>query len=212
MPHKRAKRSVREAERKNRQTDLAPTSPHAHDEPVPKGIARVLGAEKARAAYRARVAEEKKQKSGVSGEKGKSLNAGEEMIRPGESLGEFNRRVEEMHRPLVRAAMKHTGKLGKGKEKDPGEGAVKRKREEADEGDRDQPRVKEFQTVSSSAPRRLHDIALAPPVLTSAPRGVAKKSGLKAPAVSMARRVMLEQERERIVAMYRARKKDSVDS
>ncbi|KAG9125152.1 hypothetical protein FRC07_008772 [Ceratobasidium sp. 392] len=188
-------RSMREAERKNRQTDLAPT-PLA-DEPIPKGIARVLGAESVRAAYKERRRKEEEEEA-----KGKRLNSGEG-VRPGETLREFNRRVEETHRPLVRAAMKHSGK---GKEKEPaGAVAVKRKREQADEdgGEQAQP-VKEFQTVSSSAPKRLHDVALAPPTLTSAPRGV-KKVPSKG-TISMARQVVLEKERERLVAMYRAHK------
>ncbi|QRW00660.1 hypothetical protein RhiJN_28678 [Ceratobasidium sp. AG-Ba] len=115
------------------------------------------------------------------------------------------RRVEEAHRPLVRAAMKHTGKSkGKGKEKEKeheSEGAVKRKRKR-DDADEDGREGKEFQTFSSSAPRRLHDVALAPPTLTSAPRGVGRATA----GVSMARRVVLEQERERAIAMYRAHK------
>ncbi|KAG9087709.1 hypothetical protein FS749_002701 [Ceratobasidium sp. UAMH 11750] len=112
------------------------------------------------------------------------------------------RRVEEAHRPLVRAAVKHTGK-GKKSEKESvarTEGAVKRKREETDEGEE----VKEFQTFKSSAPRRLHDVALAPPTLTSAPRGAGTTVGKTVP---MARRVMLERERERAIEMYRAGKR-----
>ncbi|KAG9079437.1 hypothetical protein FRC06_007724 [Ceratobasidium sp. 370] len=199
MPHKRAKRSVREAERRGRETDLAPT-PLAN-EPIPKGVARVLGAEAVRGAYRARRAAEAGEK-----EKGKSLKPGGagEGIRPGETLGEYNRRVEETHRPLVRAAMKHLGGKGKKSDKDPrarAEGAVKRKREQADEGERP---VKEFQTFQSGAPRRLHDVALAPPTLTSAPRGAGATVGK---TVSMARRVILEQERARAIEMYRARKR-----
>lgn len=77
----------------SRETDLPPT-PLAN-EPIPKGIARILGAESVRKAYRARRAEEagnggrgtatpKSSKEGVNRPK-------EEGIRPGETLREYNR-------------------------------------------------------------------------------------------------------------------------
>lgn len=106
--------------------------------------------------------------------------------------------MEDAHRPLVRAAMKHKGK-GNNKE-DVGEPVTgKRKREDDDE-------VKEFATVSSSAPKRLNEVALAPPVLTKGPRGVGKSG------VSMARKVVLEQERTRAIEMYRALKASKQNS
>lgn len=117
--------------------------------------------------------------------------------------------------------MRHKGKEklksgdgSKEKEKDV-KGAAKRKREAEDEGEREEERpVKEFAKFSSSAPKRLHEVAMAPPILTRGPRGSgvgkgagAGKSGgtAKAP-VSMARQLVLEQERERAVGMYRALK------
>ncbi|KAH7340964.1 hypothetical protein B0J17DRAFT_340589 [Rhizoctonia solani] len=189
MPHKRAKRSTREADRKNRQTDLAPTP--LGSEPIPKGIARVLGAERVRNEYRAQL--KKKQ------EDRESKGAGRVELLPGESLREFNRRVEDVHRPLVRGAMKR----GKGDEKQKG----KRKREAEEEEEEEERPVREFASVSSSVPKRLNQVALAPPVLTKGPRGSGVgKARDKAPAVSMARKVVLEQERERAVEMYRALK------
>ena len=175
MPHKRAKRSVREAEKKNRQTDLAPT-PLA-SEPIPKGVARVLGAESVRAAYRQRQQEEQDKKTGKEHKVS---------LLPGESLREFNRRVEDAHRPVVRAAMKR-------REGKPGDRKRKRGQDEPEEKVEERP-VKEFETYSSSAPKRLNEVAMAPPVL-------------KKPK-SMAQKVMLERERERAVEMYRALKKN----
>jgi hypothetical protein len=76
-----------------------------------------------------------------------------------------------------------------------------------DDDDNDLP--KEFATTSSSAPRRLNDVALAPPDLKKPPRGVAKlsSSGGKAKAgagvLSMAQRVMMEVERENAIRRYR---------
>lgn len=69
---------------------------------------------------------------------------------------------------------------------------------------------KEFTTHSTSAPRRLNDIAMAPPDLKKLPRG-AKKNGAagkgdgagKAGILSMAQRAMMEAERENAIARYR---------
>ncbi|CAE6465257.1 unnamed protein product [Rhizoctonia solani] len=153
-------------------------------------MARVLGAERVQREYREQL--KKKQEDKES----KGAGRGIELL-PGESLREFNRRVEEVHRPLVRGALKR----GQGDEKRKG----KRKREEEEEEVEEE--VREFETVSSSAPKRLQQVALAPPVLTKGPRGSgAGKGGGKAPVVSMARKVMLEQERERVVELYRALK------
>lgn len=69
-----------------RQTDLAPTA--LASEPIPKGLARVLDAEKVRAAYRKRRAEEETKSGGPGTEaRGKA----EVKLLPGESLREFNR-------------------------------------------------------------------------------------------------------------------------
>ncbi|KAB5594088.1 hypothetical protein CTheo_2425 [Ceratobasidium theobromae] len=77
MPHKRAKRSVREAEREKR-ADLGPV-----ESEMPKGIARVLGAEGVRAAYRARRAREKE------GKESRELR-----VLAGEGLGALNRSAQ----------------------------------------------------------------------------------------------------------------------
>jgi len=188
MPHKRAKRSVREAERKSRETDLPPT-PLAN-EPIPKGIARVLGAESVRKAYRTRRAEEEAGRGGKGTATPKSNKEGvnrpkEEGIRPGETLREYNRRVEEAHRPLVRAAMRQKGKekpkSGDGSKEKDVKGTAKRKREVEDEGEQEKERpVKEFAKFSSSAPQRLREVAMAPPVLTRGPRGSGVGKGTSA--------------------------------
>lgn len=79
-----------------------------------------------------------------------------------------------------------------------------------DDGDDDRP--KEFATTSSAAPRRLNDIAMAPPELKKLPRGATKhpsrgdgkaaKAGA-AGVLSMAQRVMMEAERENAIKRYR---------
>ena len=76
---------------------------------------------------------------------------------------------------------------------------------------------KEFATTSSSAPRRLNDVALAPPELKKLPRGAAKLSSsggkVKASAVgvlSMAQRALMEAERENAIRRYREMKERKV--
>jgi hypothetical protein len=80
----------------------------------------------------------------------------------------------------------------------------------------DDDRPKEFATTSSAAPRRLNDVAMAPPELKKLPRGAAKRSasGGKAKAgataaagvLSMAQRAMMEVERENAIRRYREMK------
>jgi hypothetical protein len=69
---------------------------------------------------------------------------------------------------------------------------------------------KDFLPAATSAPKRLNDIAMAPPELKTLPRGAAAKSktggtsGSKADnVVSMAQKVMMEQEREKAIKRYR---------
>jgi hypothetical protein len=81
----------------------------------------------------------------------------------------------------------------------------------------DDDRPKEFATVSSAAPRRLNDIAMAPPELKKLPRGAATKRGGGGKAakagvqvLSMAQRVMMETERENAIRRYREMKERKV--
>ncbi|KAH9967979.1 hypothetical protein BC827DRAFT_1263734 [Russula dissimulans] len=136
MPHKRAKQSVREQQKKERGADLAP--PGGNDgistERIPKSVARVLDAARIRAEYREkrtrlRVEEEananddvstlkppptkKRRTDATAGTetlaakgKGKGHSNCAIEIQPGESLKHFNRRVEDYMRPLVRSAMR----------------------------------------------------------------------------------------------------------
>lgn len=66
--------------------------------------------------------------------------------------------------------------------------------------------------MSSAAPRRLNDVAMAPPELKKLPRGAAKRSsssggkakaGAAAGVLSMAQRAMMEVERENAIRRYR---------
>lgn len=66
-------------------------------------------------------------------------------------------------------------------------------------------RRKEFQVASSSAPKRLNDIAQAPPEFKKLPRGASSLPGIgkRDGVLSMAQEVMMEQEREKAIARYR---------
>jgi hypothetical protein len=74
-------------------------------------------------------------------------------------------------------------------------------------------RPKEFAVMSSAAPRRLNDIAMAPPELKKFLRGVKTKkhtspagAGAGAGVLSMSQRVMMEAERESAIKRYREMK------
>jgi hypothetical protein len=73
-------------------------------------------------------------------------------------------------------------------------------------------RPTEFQKSSTSAPRRLNDIAQAPPEFKKLPRG-AKDRADNSKAVSgrdgvlsMKQKLMMEEERDKVIARYRALK------
>ncbi|KAI5821700.1 hypothetical protein K523DRAFT_422403 [Schizophyllum commune Tattone D] len=253
MPHKRAKRSVREKSKKEQGHDLIPAKYSLSEEAIPKSAARVLNAAKVQAEYRA-----KKRSSEDDGSQGKAKRRKVDSstsgmsIKPGESLTHFNKRVEDSMRGLVRSAVQTSNAVARNalkKEAEEKKAAkqdkkAKRKADDEDDdvkgsGDKDskssngkspkvpkatdtksaQPttdkhadRPKEFQQASTSAPRRLNDIAQAPPDLKKLPRGAEKAAGLSTKAghtpksdgvVSMAQKVMMEQEREKAIERYR---------
>ncbi|KAH9010297.1 hypothetical protein EDB85DRAFT_2136367 [Lactarius pseudohatsudake] len=250
MPHKRAKRSARQQQRKERGADLAPpgagSSTTLSTEGIPKSISRVLDAAKIRTEYRqkkrARQLEEgthdgddgdsaptlakgkKRRRVAADSDAGKSSTI---EIQPGESLKHFNRRVEDHMRPLVRSAMlasaaterkerkaattpresKARSSVGKA------EGTTTTTPSTAAGGDKHRDRPKEFATISSARPRRLNDIATAPPELKNLPRRRASDLGAKhartkavGSGLSMAQRAMMETERENAIRRYREMK------
>ncbi|KAF5345673.1 hypothetical protein D9758_013067 [Tetrapyrgos nigripes] len=274
MPHKRAKRSVREHLRSQTGTDLPPpkssivkkgSKGDIANEAIPKSLARVLNAAKVREDFK-----EKKRKNGfdeddeqggggkrrkVNGKEGKTKDRnGVSGILPGESLQHYNKRVEASMRPLVRSAVQTSLAVSRNADKKQLEEieGKKRQRKEAqaqqqqrktkktgrgaDSGSSDddyddaetphrpehkpKSRVTDFETYSTSAPRRLNDIAQAPPQLKplkarggsrSGPDGLstgkanaATGTGKKHEGVlSMAQKQMMEVEREKAVKRYR---------
>ncbi|KAF7791709.1 hypothetical protein EIP86_002733 [Pleurotus ostreatoroseus] len=289
MPHKRAKRSVREQSRSQQGDNLAPSKHAISSEAIPKGAARILNAAKVQQAWH-----DKKRKSSEDGphdaiegkankrrrkaSKNDSNGARDKIqIMPGESLAHFNRRVEESMRPLVRDAVKTSAAVNRKTKKEEEAAAAsakasKAKRaaaasathddsEDADaessssktkskpsqahddpSGSTKRPKTqtqmqaqaqahdasKDFETLSTSAPRRLNDIVQAPPELKKLPRGAKARKQTAAAAsaggasegaaslrdgvLSMAQKVMLEEERERAIKAYRELKKRKTDS
>ncbi|KAG6914595.1 hypothetical protein DXG01_016429 [Tephrocybe rancida] len=246
MPHKRAKLSVRQNDRKQRGDDLAPQKDSLNNEPIPKGLARVLNAATIREQYRLKkrkLEEEGDHKPGdkrrkVDGDakdsksKRKEVNATTKLvIKPGESIQHFNRRVEDDMRPLVKAAFQSSNaavrntyqaekeaKLEKQKAKAVKEAEKKAPSKAATNpapappvvADKHAHKAKEFLQHSSSAPRRLNDIAQAPPEFKRLPRGAVSSEhgfgGKRDGVISMAQKQMMEKERENAIARYREMK------
>ncbi|KAI0691788.1 hypothetical protein C8T65DRAFT_670362 [Cerioporus squamosus] len=167
-------------------------------------------------------------------------------IMPGESMAHFNRRVEDSMRHTVKEAMQSSSARMRQVRKEELAVSEKEKKKRAaeaeertnsrnktrngDESDSDddpsprrakmkEDRPKDFEKVSSSAPKRLNDIVQAPPELKKLPRkakklaaqgGAQKGEGTKSLSEgvrSMAQKAMLEEERERAIRLYREMKK-----
>ncbi|KAI0630638.1 hypothetical protein C8Q77DRAFT_1063530 [Trametes polyzona] len=263
MPHKRAKRSVREKRRAESGADLVPGVRRAlEDEDIPKSAARVLNAAKIQQEWAERKRKlqgqgedgagpsRKKRKSGGGGGGSGGDGQGEGgktalRIQPGESIAHFNRRVEDSMRHSVREAMQISSakmrrarkeeeeqlaqKSGSGKAKPApkarsnGNGRASRARRPATATAKgnaaDEP--KDFERVSTSAPRRLNDVVQAPPQIKKLPRkakklqaaqgGAAQKGegakSLREGIMSMAQKAMMEEERDRVIRLYREMKK-----
>jgi len=144
----------------------------------------------------------------------------------------FFRRVEDHMRPLVQSAMRASAATERKERRaaavngTPREskfrssiGKIEAEGTTAVGDDKHRDRPKEFATISSARPRRLNDIATAPPELKKLPRG-ASNLGAKnsAPArmkavggvLSMAQRAMMETERENAIRRYREMKERKV--
>ncbi|TRM62064.1 hypothetical protein BD626DRAFT_499673 [Schizophyllum amplum] len=201
MPHKRAKRSVRDKNQKEQGHDLVPAKYSLSNEPIPKSVAWVLNAEKVRADFRAkkRSAEDEGGNAKAKRRKTGTADASSMIIKPGETLPHFNKRVEDSMRGVVNAAVQTSNTTTRNTAKKEIEDkkrakqqkataasveAAKRKEEEKTRAqqaatDKHADRAKEFQQSSTSAPRRLNDIAQAPPDFKKLPRGAAKNTSAK---------------------------------
>ncbi|EJD02864.1 uncharacterized protein FOMMEDRAFT_107879 [Fomitiporia mediterranea MF3/22] len=255
MPHKRAKRSIRERTKTERKLDLPPSESTFAQNDIPKSMARVLNAEIVQNAWR-----EKKRaldsetggvESGSKRKKRKTEGGGTEKaeikIKPGESLRHFKRRVEDDMRPLVRSAMKNATSVSKQKSKQSQKdveaitksSASKSKQGRADDnadsdsedtsthrrkgkGRQNRSPSPDFARISSSMPKRLNDVAQAPPELKAAPRlnrlvrkaQAGKSGGMNGREdnveddgiITLQQKRMMELEREKAINRYRALK------
>ncbi|PCH35147.1 hypothetical protein WOLCODRAFT_166073 [Wolfiporia cocos MD-104 SS10] len=251
MPHKRAKRIVREKQRLASGLDLPPAGgKHAieHEE-IPKGAARILNAAKIQQEYRAKQKRKASEDAGDSKSSRKRRRKGEATkvvttIQPGESMAHFNRRVEDSMRSAVHDAVKRSSTVVRQAQKEEESAKAEKKakkdatsatQSKADGSRHGKPKSVEsapearaeaagrsqkqdFESLSTSAPRRLNDIVQAPPELKKLPRGAKaraenaakqdrEKATLKQGALSMAQKAMLEEERVRAVKLYREMKK-----
>lgn len=169
-------------------------------------------------------AEEKKKRArdepstSAQAEKKLKTKEGLPKIAPNESLGEYNRRIEALLRPGVSGAIKKAA-AAQGAQKKQAEDEKKARiakaqgkvveeesKEEEEEEFKPNKPVKAFAELPTR--RRLNDIALAPPSLPKMRmvEKTAKKGGMKGggrdPLNAGQKRIM-EEERERVVLMYR---------
>lgn len=63
--------------------------------------------------------------------------------------------------------------------------------------------AKEFHVISTSAPRRLNDIAQEPPIIKKLPRGASKNDAAPSGVLSTAQKAMMEEERDKAIRHYR---------
>ncbi|XP_006457653.1 hypothetical protein AGABI2DRAFT_181783 [Agaricus bisporus var. bisporus H97] len=225
MPHKKAKRLLREEQRKQKGTNLAPSKESLDNEGIPKSASRVLNASQIRDTYK------KKRKLEEEGrdakrEKRRRMDDMQLKIKPGEPIHHFYKRVEDDMRPMVMSAVRSSKAVERKAHKDALEAKAKERRGAVSEGqesreqtpplhaepqrkdtkkDNSLERHKDFEKYSTSAPRRLNDVAQAPPEIKKAPRG-ASHSGLggkREGVLSMAQKSMMEQEREKVINRYR---------
>ena len=133
------------------------------------------------------------------------------------------RRVESDWRPLVKSAVetsravaRNVAKAERGAKQDKRTKGKVKPAEEVETTERHQrspspppqeakfsTRPKEFATASTSAPKRLNDIAQAPPELKRLPRGASPAIAKREGVLSMSQKVLMEQEREKAIARYR---------
>ncbi|KAF9234689.1 hypothetical protein BU15DRAFT_52306 [Melanogaster broomeanus] len=236
MPHKRAKRSIREQEKALRGADLAPKSPLEH-EPIPKSVSRVLEAGRIRREFR-----EMKRKLDGDNDESKPHPSQRKKIRhddvnsarptkaltikPGETVAHFNKRVESTMLPLIKTARQHSSVQARKVLKEEAAQEALQRDEKIIENPRQHPETskrssfppampgvkedsvklrktaEEFLVTSTSAPRRLNDIAQEPPEIRKFPRGATTKDRTSG-VLTMAQRAMMEEEREKAITRYR---------
>ncbi|KAF9476393.1 hypothetical protein BDN70DRAFT_935085 [Pholiota conissans] len=226
MPHKKAKRTVREKLRTEKGTDLAPGKDSLQNEAIPKSAARVFNSQAIRDDFKLKKRKMEEEGVGRAGKKQKTDKKVTLTIQPGESIQHFNRRVEDDLRPLVKSAAQSSRAFARGVAKAEHEARITAKKTKLKPKDAEQEelkprshddsplptpsdkfkdRRKEFEVASSSTPKRLNDIAQAPPEFKKLPRGASTLPGIgkRDGVLSMSQKVMMEQEREKAILRYR---------
>ncbi|KAG6336859.1 hypothetical protein ID866_2217 [Astraeus odoratus] len=152
-------------------------------------------------------------------------------IKPGETIEHFNKRVESAMMPLVKTALRHSSaqerkirkqgaresvctrstgdvdfKQGSAPVKNNGSSRRRTKASgHGEEPKNSREKGKEFPKTSTATPRRLSDIAQAPPEITNVPRGGRQqpKNDKHSGILSTAQKAMMEEEREKAIKHYR---------
>ncbi|KAL4080863.1 hypothetical protein J3A83DRAFT_4056239, partial [Scleroderma citrinum] len=232
MPHKRAKRSAREREKLLRPTDLAPKLTLA-EEPIPKSVSRVLDSARIRREYRENKRKHDDGDNGSPRGKRLRQNVSNDgdkgalQIKPGETIAHFNKRVEGTMMPLIKTALRQSSTQQRKVRKQEAKQVIGERNAAQDnlklysnssqkvlssqpvtvrceEIDDSQEKGREFLKASTATPRRLNDIAQAPPEITKFPRGRQQPRKDKSSGVlTMAQKVMMEEEREKAIKHYR---------
>jgi len=132
----------------------------------------------------------------------------------------FIRRVEDDMRPLVKSAVQSSSAQARKIKRSELDAKSKSKSKNAasaadaaspppDPPSKHEGRPTEFQKNSTSVPRRLNDVAQAPPEFKKLPRGAkdkvdnAKATSGRDGVLSMKQKLMMEEEREKAIARYR---------
>ncbi|KAH7097566.1 hypothetical protein BKA62DRAFT_623688 [Auriculariales sp. MPI-PUGE-AT-0066] len=226
MPHKKAKRSVRQQERTERGRNLAPSSLKLDAEEIPKGAARIINAASVQQKYREDMKKRAREDDDGPVKKRRKVDKGElELkikVRPGESMGHFNRRVEDHLRPNLQAARttarkadvkpKQPTKGGGGKDANSKAAAAAAAEKERPPSSSPEPTpIKDFATATTT--KRVRDVVQAPPTFAGDKFSARLKAKLGSQAsskaegvVSAAQARMMELEREKAIAHYRALK------
>lgn len=128
-------------------------------------------------------------------------------IRPGERLSDFNQRVEQKFAHDIYSSMRTNQRSESNQKKRQRRRdmlkAKKRSASGSDDEDDERAAQREFARAPSS--RSLHDVALAPPTITARPKERRQKS--TRPKPSPARQRILDEERQRVIEQYRAQKR-----
>ncbi|KAH0832258.1 hypothetical protein J3R83DRAFT_13243 [Lanmaoa asiatica] len=233
MPHKRAKRPARERKKAQRAIDLAPKISAEHEpipksvlRVLDAGqIRREYRKKKRELDGVEDNLQRKKRRHDATGMKDDEKIAALR-IKPSETVAQFDRRVENSMMPLIKTALRQSSAQARRvRREEAAEETLKRVKQadkarhsvlESPNNVSDPPltaavneeiapprKTKEFQVVSTSAPRRLNDVAQEPPVIKKLSCGATKNDAAPSGVLSIAQKAMMEEERNKVIRHYR---------